>query len=123
MLVMGQWERAFRQLNVLVEMDAQYALLAQAYRPLITCEMFRTELFKGDKSPPSFGEPLPWFGSLIEAMRLTAKGEHQAAESLRAQAFEQADVTSGKIDDRPFAWLADADSRLGPVIEAVVQGR
>ena len=42
--VNGAWERSLRQLNVLVEMDAQYALLAQAYRPLIACEVFRAEL-------------------------------------------------------------------------------
>ena len=123
MLVMGQWERALRQLNVLVEMNAQYALLAQTYRPLIACEAFRAEVFKGEKSPPSFGEPLPWFAPLIEAVRLTGAGEHEGAETLRGQAFEQAETTSGRIDDRPFAWIADADSRLGPVLEAVIQGR
>src|SRR3569623_3720000 len=30
---------------------------------------------------------------------------------------------AGKIDDQPFAWIADADSRRGPVMEAIVNGR
>jgi type VI secretion system protein ImpE len=121
--VNGAWERALRQLDVLVEMDAQYALLAQTYRPLIACEVFRGELFRGLRSPSSLGEPLPWFGSLIEATRLGAQGEHAAAQALREQAFEQAEAVPGRLDGKPFAWIADADPRLGPVLEVVLQGR
>jgi type VI secretion system protein ImpE len=121
--VNGAWERALRQLDVLVEMDAQYALLAQTYRPLIACEVFRGELFRGLRSPSSLGEPLPWFGALIEATRLHAQGEPAAAEALRDQAFEQADAVPGRLDGKPFAWIADADARLGPVLEVILQGR
>lgn len=121
--VNGAWERALRQLNVLVEMDAQYALLAQAYRPLIACEVFRAELFQGARSPSSLGEPLPWFGALSEAARLTATGQHAAAQALRTKAFDEAEAVPGRIDGKPFAWIADADPRLGPVLEVVLQGR
>jgi type VI secretion system protein ImpE len=122
-VVNGAWERALRQLDVLVDMDAQYALLAQTCRPLIACEVFRADLFKGHRSPSSLGEPPPWFGALAEAARLSAAGEHAAARTLRDQAFEQADAIPGRLDGKPFAWIADADPRLGPVLEAVLQGR
>jgi type VI secretion system protein ImpE len=121
--VNGAWERALRQLNVLVEMDAQYALLAQAYRPLIACEVFRAELFQGARSPSSLGEPPSWFGALSEAARLTAVGQHAAAQALRTKAFDEADAVPGRIDGKPFAWIADADPRLGPVLEVILQGR
>ena len=121
--VTGAWERALRQLNVLVELDAQYALLAQTYRPLIACEVFRAELFQGARSPTSLGEPLPWFGALSEAARLTSTGQHAAAQALRAKAFEEAEAVPGRIDGKPFAWIADADPRLGPVLEVILQGR
>jgi type VI secretion system protein ImpE len=123
LVVTGAWERALRQLNVLVEMDAQYALLAQAYRPLIACEVFRGELFQGARSPSSLGEPLPWFGALCEAARLTAAGQHAAAQALRTQAFDEADAVPGRIDGKPFAWISDADPRLGPVLEVILHGR
>jgi type VI secretion system protein ImpE len=123
LVISGAWERALRQLSVLAEMDAQFALLAQTYRPLIACETFRAELFQGARSPSSLGEPPAWFGPLIEATRLSATGEHAAAQALRDQAFEQAEAVPGKLDGKPFAWIADADSRLGPVLEAVLQGR
>jgi type VI secretion system protein ImpE len=121
--VNGAWERALRQLDVLVELDAQYALLAHTYRPLIACEMFRGELFRGLRSASSLGEPLSWFGSLVEATRLSALGEHAAAQALRDQAFEQADAVPGRLNGEPFAWIADADARLGPVLEVILQGR
>lgn len=121
--VSGAWERALRQLNVLVEMDAQYSLLAQTCRPLIACEVFRAELFQGVRSPSCFGEPPTWFGSLIEATRLSAVGEHDAAQTLRERTFEEAEAVPGSLDGKPFAWIADADSRLGPVLEAVLEGR
>ena len=42
---------------------------------------------------------------------------------MRAAAFEQAPASAGEIDGEPFEWIADADSRLGPVLEAFVNGR
>ncbi len=32
-------------------------------------------------------------------------------------------ASAGDIDGQPFEWIADADSRLGPVLEAVINGR
>jgi type VI secretion system protein ImpE len=42
---------------------------------------------------------------------------------MRARAFEEAPASSGKINDQPFEWIADADSRIGPVLEAIINGR
>jgi len=32
-------------------------------------------------------------------------------------------VTAGTLDSRAFTWIADADSRIGPILEAVINGR
>src|SRR4030095_4185487 len=32
-------------------------------------------------------------------------------------------ATAGDINGQPFSWIADADSRIGPVLEAVINGR
>lgn len=42
---------------------------------------------------------------------------------MRDQAYEAAPAVSGKINDVPFEWIADADPRLGPVLEAIINGR
>jgi len=118
--VMGQWERALTQLNVAAELDVAALAMAQMYREAIHCELLRAEVFAGKKSPLVFGEPEQWLALLIES-RLRS-GTSQASE-LQAQAFELAPTSSGTLNEEPFEWIADADMRLGPVCEAVINGR
>jgi type VI secretion system protein ImpE len=59
----------------------------------------------------------------MQAVRLLGQGKTAAAAGLRDRAFESAPATPGKIDGKPFAWLADADTRLGPVIELHMEGK
>ena len=120
--VLGQWERALTQLNVLADMDAATLPMVQTYRETIRCETLRAEVFTGQKSPLIFGEPEPWMALLLESLRLTADQQHAYANDLRQQAFELAPGTSGSIDEAEFEWIADADSRLGPVLEVIVNG-
>ena len=42
---------------------------------------------------------------------------------LRADALGAAPATAGSLDGTEFEWIADADSRLGPVLEVVINGR
>jgi len=121
--VLGQWERALNQLNVALELDAGMLPMVQTYREAIACETLRLQVFAGQKVPMLFGEPEPWVALLIEALLREGRGEHEAGRQLREQALEQAPATSGKADGQAFAWIADADSRLGPVLEAVINGR
>ncbi len=121
--VLGQWERALNQLNVLAEMDANSLPMAQTYREALRCELLRTDVFAGRRSPLIFGDPEPWTALLLEALRLTAEGHYQQAASIREQAFEAAPATPGVIDQQAFAWIADADPRLGPMVEAIIHGR
>ena len=121
--VQGSWDRALNQLNVAAEMDPAVLAMAQMYRETLRCEVLRAEIFAGKRSPVVFGEPPDWIGWLLEALRLTAEGNYEAAGQLRDQAFESAPATGGSIDGQSFAWIADADTRLGPVLEAVVNGR
>lgn len=121
--VTGQWERALNQLNVAGEMDSANLAMAQTYREAIRCEMLRAEVFAGKRSPLVFGDPEQWLALMIQALPLTVVGEHAKAAELRDRALEDAPATGGTIDDQPFQWLADADPRLGPILEAVVNGR
>jgi len=120
--VMGQWGRALTQLNVAGELDAEALPMVQTYREAIQCEALRAEIFAGKRAPLIFGEPDDWIGLLVEALRLDTIDQARAVD-LREQAYEQAPASSGSIDGEPFEWLADADRRLGPVLEAVVNGR
>jgi type VI secretion system protein ImpE len=120
--VAGDWPRALTQLNVAAELDAATLPMVQTYREAIQCEALRAELFAGRRDPVIFGAPQPWMAQLAEALKLDAS-DPAAAALLRAQAFDAAPATPGSIDGRRFAWLADADGRLGPILEAIVNGR
>jgi type VI secretion system protein ImpE len=121
--VTGQWDRALNQLNVSLELDPGTLPMVQTYREAIGCETLRLQVFAGQKVPMLFGEPETWIALLIEAMLREGRGEPDAARQLREQALEQAPTTAGQIDGQAFEWIADADSRLGPTIEAVINGR
>jgi type VI secretion system protein ImpE len=121
--VLGQWERALNQLKVASSLDPGALAMAQVYGEAVRCEAVRAEVFAGRKSPVVFGQPEQWLALLIESLLTTGLGERGRSEQLRLRAFEEAPPSSGEIDGRPFAWIADADSRLGPVLEAVINGR
>jgi len=121
--VLGQWERALNQLSVAAELDALAVPMKQVYGEAIRCEGLRAEVFAGKRTPMVFGQPDQWLALLIESLLRRGAGDAQAAEQLRARAFDEAPAVAGRIDDTAFEWLADADMRLGPVLEAYINGR
>jgi type VI secretion system protein ImpE len=121
--VMGQWERALTQLDVIAELDPSALPMRQTYRGVVPCEISRREVFAGRQTPLLFGEPAEWMALLLRALQLGAQGQFEQEGQLRERAFEQAPASPGTIDGRKFTWIADADQRLGPTLEAIVNGR
>jgi type VI secretion system protein ImpE len=121
--VLGQWERALTQLNLAAELDAKALAMAQMYREAVRCELLRAEVFAGRRSPVVFGEPDEWLALLIESVLVAGGGQASQGEDLRQRAFEAAPASPGCLDGQRFEWIADADMRLGPVCEAIINGR
>jgi type VI secretion system protein ImpE len=121
--VLGQWERALNQLKVASEMEPLALPMAQMYGDAVRCEAIRDQVFDGRKSPMILGEPDQWLALLIESRLRAGRGEGDQAEDLRLRAFEDAPASSGEVNGTAFEWIADADSRLGPVMEAIINGR
>ena len=121
--VLGEWERALTQLNVAAELDAKTLAMAQMYRETLRCERLRADVFAGRRSPVVFGEPEEWMALLVESRLVTGTARAGESESLRARAFEAAPTSAGSIDGQAFDWIADADMRLGPVCEAIINGQ
>ncbi|MHC4504441.1 MAG: type VI secretion system accessory protein TagJ, partial [Planctomycetota bacterium] len=119
---LGQWDRALTQLNVVAETDPSSLLVATMYRPALQSEALRAEIFAGKRSPIIFGEPEEWMAWIVQACQMEGQGQLKEAQDLRAKALEVAPATPGKIDEHPFEWIADADTRMGPMIEAIVNG-
>ena len=121
--VRGDWKRAIQQLKVSAELDKSATPMAQTYREGIVCEVYREKVFAGEKDPLIFGEPQEWIALMVEALKSNAAGNHAQAAETRARAFEAAPAVSGRIDGQPFDWVADADMRLGPILEIVINGK
>lgn len=121
--VLGQWERAHTQLNVVAEMDKLAIPMRETVGHAIRCELMRAQVFAGKRTPMVFGQPDEWLALLIESMLQAGQGNAEMSIDLAARAFDAAPAVSGRIDDQPFEWIMDADSRLGPVLEACVNGR
>lgn len=121
--VIGDWKRAITQLKVSAELDGLAIPMAQTYREGIICEVYRERVFAGEKDPLVFGEPQEWVALLVEAQKHLAAGRPDDAAIQRTRAFEAAPAVTGTLNGAPFEWVADADMRLGPILEAVVNGR
>jgi len=121
--VLGQWDRALNQLTVASSLDPEALAMAQTYGDAVRCEGIRSDVFSGKRSPMIFGQPDQWLALLIESLLVAGRGEPERSDDLRARAFDEAPTSQGDLDGHPFSWIADADSRLGPVLEAVVNGR
>lgn len=121
--VLGQWERAARQLEVAGELDAGALAMVQMYREALKCEALRSDVFAGRKAPLIFGEPEEWLALLIEALLVSGTERAGHSDALRARALELAPARGGTINGERFEWLADADVRTGPACEAIVNGR
>jgi len=121
--ILGDWERALTQLNVAAELDPINLLMAQVCRAALNCEALRAEIFSGKRSPLIFGEPNEWIGWLVQANQMVAEGKYQASKEIRERAFEAATAVAGSVDGKTFEWISDADSRLGPILEAIFDGK
>ena len=119
LMVMGDWDRAVAQLEVLGSLDASALPMVHTYRSAIQCERLRQSVLRGERSPLVFGNPEAWIALLVQALAL-GTGPSEQADALRAQAFEAAPASPGSLNGVEFDWIADADSRLGPVLEVVL---
>lgn len=122
LMVLGEWERALTQLGVLKELDAGALPMVHSYGAAIQCERLRAAVFRGERSPLLFGEPEPWMAQMVQAVGLQAQGHGSEAAELRSGALEAAPATAGTLNGASFEWLADADTRLGPMLEVLLNG-
>ena len=120
--VLGQWNRALTQLDVLANCGADEHLMARIFAPVVRCELLRADIFSGGRTPVIFGEPAEWMSWLVQACELAGKEQYAAAQALRDKAFEAAPATPGQLNGKAFEWMADTDPRLGPMFEVMLEG-
>lgn len=121
--ILGSWDRALTQLNIAGELDSGTLGMVMVYRQALSCEAVRADVFAGKQTPLVFGHPERWVALQLEALRVEVLGEVGQAAELRGEAFDLAPVSTGQLNGQPFQWLADADMRLGPLLEVIINGQ
>lgn len=124
--IQGQWDRALKQLQTWATLSAGSEGVAHTMRGLIRAEHQRQAVFAGTQAPVPMPIPgaefTPWMADLAEAIALNAQGSHAQADTVRASALDAAASVPGQGNLGSFAWIADSDTRLGPVCELIAQG-
>jgi type VI secretion system protein ImpE len=123
LMVLGQWERARQQLQVVEELDSATLPFVRTYQTAIQCEQLREDVLAGRRAPLVMGEPEPWLAKRLQANLLLSSGEEAAAVQLGAEAMDDAPDSAGVLNGERFEWLSDMDSRLGPTLEMFVNGK
>lgn len=118
--VMGLWDGADAQLEALKAFDKSHRAWRQKIAQALQGEKMRRDVFAGITSPVVLGQPNAWIEPLIEALK-PASPRSQAA--LRRKAYEGAPEVSARIGGEDLSQLADSDSRLGPVLESIMDGK
>jgi type VI secretion system protein ImpE len=121
--VTGHWERAIGQLQVFAQLCPEQTQAVQVYRDLIRAELWRAKVIAGRERPGFVFHAPSWVEGLIEALRLSAAGQIDAADQARYAALDRAPLVAGQASHFAFDWIGDSDSRFGPVCEVVTAGR
>lgn len=122
LMVAGKWEPCLQQLQITAQLDPKATAMAQTYRALIQAEICREQTFKGQRDPLGFGETAHWQDLLAEALIARANNQIQLADKFQQQAFDLAPCNTFSINGNEANWIADGDSRLGPICEVFING-
>lgn len=127
--VVGDWQRAQKLLAsaapAVAPGKAGAMAVEQQYTQLMQAEQVREAVFAGTQAPVFVDDAQQpeWVLQLVQALACEGVGDQAAADAAREAALAQAPSVAGQCDQGAFAWLADADSRLGPVCEFVRHGQ
>ena len=119
----GEWQKARAQLSALAQLSPDAQMLSVAYGQAIDAEIARAEAFAGKAPVALLVKSDGWAQDLAAALGHAAAGRIDEAEDARSRAFDAAPDTPGTIDGQAFEWIADADVRFGPSVEAIIAGK
>jgi type VI secretion system protein ImpE len=122
-VVLGLWDKALMQLQAAARFDPKSNAMAQAYREVMRCEVYRAQVFNGKRQPNFLGNQHTWMLDMLKALAAETTGENVVAQDLRTQSLESAPTHTASIDGVSVEWIADGDSRLGPICEVLINGQ
>ncbi|EOG1983204.1 MAG: type VI secretion system accessory protein TagJ [Proteus mirabilis] len=122
LLLYGDWDRAQTQLKAWEALTPIARPITQQLLATVEAECYREAVFCGKAKPHFMDQPQQWLSTLAQALTLSGEQAYQQ----RNDAYSLAEESAGTIIDESsgshnFIWLADADNRLGPVCELLIE--
>jgi type VI secretion system protein ImpE len=119
----GEWDKAERQLDVIVAQDPESETGVQVYKNLVHAEKERREVLNRNR-PPSFLTGTPHYLDLyFTAWDKLNKKEIEEAHTIYSHINSQCPKISGTMDGKAFCGLRDIDAFLSLFLETVVHDR
>lgn len=121
--VTGEWQKARAQLSALAQLSPDAQMLSAAYGQAIDAEIARADAFSGKAPVALLVKSDGWAQDLAASLGHAVAGRVNEADEARSRAFDAAPDTPGTLNGEAFDWIADADSRFGPALEAIIAGK
>ncbi len=121
--VLGKWDKAQYDLEAIRSVDPSWMIPGAMYQAIIRAEPVRRDVFAGKARPLVMGEPEAWLAWNIQALEFDAIGKNAEAAELRSQSWDAAPEYKCSVDGQACQWISDADRRIGPVLEAYLDGK
>ena len=117
--VHGEWDKAEQQLRTLATTEPKAMMLGSVYNQALAAMRLRAKVMTGEVRATSLVGSEPWVEGLLDTLQAFGRGDADASARSEA-ALAAAPATSGAMDGQPFEWIADADQRFGPMLEAII---
>ena len=117
--IAGEWDKAEQQLRALALAEPKAMMMGGVYNQVLSAMRTRDLVMAGTTRATSLVGSEPWVEGLLDALQAQASNA-PGARDLAAAALDAAPATAGSMDGEPFEWIADADARFGPMLEAIV---
>jgi len=118
----GDLERARKQIDAIQYNEPERDLEVLKYRKLLDAEAKRRQLFSAGVKPGFLAPPPEHVALRLDAVNRLREGRPTEAAAALAQAQEKTPPIRGKLNDKPFALLRDADDLFADVLEVFSQG-
>ena len=120
LIVGGDLERADKQLDTLMSLDARAAVNVIPLRHLVRAETARREFFRSASLPDFLAEgPTKTMALRLESFVQLRAGDTARASELAEAAEDARAMLPGTIGDRPFSDLRDLDDVVAGVFEVL----
>ncbi len=121
--LIGEYDRAEKQLDVLEQQREKTDLGVQVYRNCLRAEKKRRRVYAGEVEPHFLNEPPSYIDLNLEAIRHAKEERFADARKALDRAEEERPALSGRLNDKVFQDFRDSDDFTAPVLELFVHDK